>query len=120
MPCNSQTRALTHGDILKAFRKGLRNGNWRRLSKRERALYMASLWYARVQGMIVNGLIVSKLMVLIDRLTETIGKRIFMRGFEKAIEILDKYGEYGVFSWAPSMKKWLKDPDYIFWLGRSE
>ena len=22
-----------------------------------------------------------------------------------------------VFAWAPSFKAWLKDPDYVFWLG---
>jgi len=22
-----------------------------------------------------------------------------------------------VFAWAPSFKVWLKDPDYVFWLG---
>jgi hypothetical protein len=23
----------------------------------------------------------------------------------------------GIFSWAPLLKDWLKDPDYVFWLG---
>ena len=43
--------------------------------------------------------------------------RILKRGFEKAIEILNKSEERGVFTWAPQLKYWLKDPDYIFWLG---
>jgi len=41
----------------------------------------------------------------------------FRRGFEKAVEILEKGEEKGVFVWVPSLKKWLKDPDYVFWLG---
>jgi len=44
--------------------------------------------------------------------------RIFKKGFEKAIEMLGKSEEgVGVFTWAPQLKYWLKDPDYIFWLG---
>ena len=40
-------------------------------------------------------------------------------GFEKAVEMLEKGEENfkGVFVWAPRLKEWLKDPDYIFWLG---
>ena len=45
------------------------------------------------------------------------GMRIFKRGFRKAIEMLNKSEEGGVFAWAPQLKYWLKDPDYIFWLG---
>ena len=44
--------------------------------------------------------------------------RIFKRGFEKAVKMLEKSEEEGgVFTWAPQLKYWLKDPDYIFWLG---
>jgi hypothetical protein len=24
-----------------------------------------------------------------------------------------------IFAWAPSLREWLKDPDYVFWLGTS-
>ena len=34
---------------------------------------------------------------------------------EKAAALLSK-GK-NVFAWAPSFKEWLKDPDYVFWLG---
>jgi len=55
--------------------------------------------------------------LLMDRLTETKGARIFKRGLKKAREMLEKYEENGVFKWAPSWKELLKDPDYIFYLG---
>ena len=45
---------FTHEELLRAFRKGMRNGNWRKLSRVEKALYMASMWYARVRGAIMN------------------------------------------------------------------
>jgi len=34
---------FTHEELLRAFRKGLRNGNWRKLRKVEKALYRAAL-----------------------------------------------------------------------------
>ena len=106
---------FTHEELLRTFRKGLRNGNWRKLHRAEKALYMASLWYARVRGAIMNETLVGMLSVLVDKLKATKGARIFKRGYEKAVELLSK-GE-GIFAWAPSLRKWLKDPDYVFWLG---
>ena len=106
---------FTYKELLTDFRKGLRNGNWRKLSRLEKALYMASLWYSRVQGAIINETLVWMLSVLIEKLKETKGARIFKRGYEKAVELLSK-GE-GIFAWAPSLREWLKDPDYVFWLG---
>ena len=106
---------FTYKELLTDFRKGLRNGNWRKLSRLEKALYMASLWYSRVQGAIINETLVWMLSVLIEKLKETKGARIFKRGYEKAVELLSK-GE-GIFAWAPSLREWLKEPDYVFWLG---
>jgi hypothetical protein len=106
---------FTYKELLTNFRKGLRNGNWRKLGRLEKALVMASLWYSRVQGAIINELLVGKLSVLVDKLKATSGARVFKRGYEKAVELLNK-GE-GIFAWAPSFREWLKDPDYVFWLG---
>ena len=60
-------------------------------------------------------MLVRKLTELVYKLKETKGARVFKRGFEKAVALLSK-GE-GTFTWAPRMKEWLKDPDYVFWLG---
>jgi len=64
---------ITENVHVRDFRKGHRNGNWRKLRRVEKALYHASLW------------------------------------------LLNK-GE-GIFAWAPSLREWLKDQDYVFWLG---
>jgi len=106
---------FTYKELHTDFRKGLRNGNWRKLSRLEKALVMASLWYSRVQGAIINEMVVGKLSMLVDKLKATSGARVFKRGYEKAVELLSK-GE-GIFVWAPSFREWLKDPDYVFWLG---
>ena len=66
---------------------------------------------------IVNRLLVEKLLGVVERLKETKGMRIFKRGLKKAVELLEKGEEKGVFAWAPRLKDWLRDPDYIFWLG---
>ncbi|MFV9678041.1 MAG: hypothetical protein ACNYVW_10390, partial [Methanosarcinales archaeon] len=82
----------------------------------DKALFRAAMWYAKNGGSIVNGLRMAKLLALVGRLKETRGTRIF-RGFVKASEMLNRSEENGVFVWAPRLKDWLKDPDYVFWRG---
>ena len=108
---------ITHEELLANFKKGLRNRNWRKLNSLNKALYRASRWYAKHRGSIVNAALVEKLLGLIERLKETKGVRIFKKGLKKAFEMLEKGEEKGVFVWAPQLKHWLNDPDYIFWLG---
>ena len=102
-------------ELLTCFRKGQRNGNWRKLSRLEKALFATSLWYSRVRGVIINKKLVGMLSMLVDKLKATSGARVFKRGFEKAVKLLNNGGS--IFVWAPSLRKWLKDPDYVFWLG---
>ena len=71
----------------------------------------------RFKGAIINEMVVRKLSVLVDKLKATTGARIFKRGFEKAVALLNKGEEVGIFTWAPSLRKWFKDLDYVFWLG---
>ena len=73
--------------------------------------------YAKCGKSIVNGLLVEKLLELAARLKETRGMRIFKRGYAKAVAMLDRGEEKGVFVWAPRLRYWLKDPDYMFWRG---
>lgn len=106
---------ITNEELFTSFRKGRRNGNWRKLSQLEMALYRASLWYSRGQGPIINDMLAKKLSAIVAKLKEGKGARILKRGFEKAVVLLNK-GE-DIFAWAPRMRDWLKDPDYVFWLG---
>jgi hypothetical protein len=108
---------VTYEGLLASFRKGLRNGNWRKRNSLDKALYRASLWYAKRRGSIVNASLVEKPLGLVERLKETKGMRIFERGFKKAVEMLRKCEEQGqeqgVFTWAPQLKEWLRDPETI-------
>jgi len=108
---------LTYEELFTGFRKGIRNGNWKRLRFLDKALYRAAMWYVKRGGSIVNEMLAEKLSLLVERLKETKGMRILKRGFEKALEMLNKSEEGGVFTWAPQLKYWLKAPDYILWLG---
>ena len=108
---------ITYEELLASFKKGLRNGNWRKLNFLDKALVRASLWYAKHRGSIVNTALAEKLSALIEKLKETKGMRIFKRGFKKAVEMREEGEEKGVFVWVPQLRYWLKDPDYIFWLG---
>jgi len=111
------TKGITYKELITGFKKGLRNGNWRKLRFLDKALYRAAMGYAKRGVSIVNEMLLEKLLELVARLKETKGMRIFKRGYEKAVVLLEKGEEKGVFVWAPSLRCWLKDPDYIFWLG---
>jgi hypothetical protein len=64
----------------------------------------------------VQSWLMQKLHELFEKLLETRGMKIFKRGFARARTLLDNEKE-AVFAWAPRLKEWLKDADYIFWLG---
>ena len=110
-------KEITNEDLFASFKKGQRTGNWRKMNRLDKALYRASLWYTKRLGGIVNGTLVKKLLVLVKRLGESKGMRIFKKGLNKAAKLLEEGEETGVFVWAPRLRHWLKDPDYIFWLG---
>ena len=55
-----------------------------------------------VANRMLNEKPVSKLAALVDKLKATSGARVFKRGYEKAVELLNK-GE-GIFAWAPSFR----------------
>ena len=80
---------ITYTELIATFRKGMRNGNWRKLRFLDKALYRAAMWYAKHHS-IVNGKLVEKLLELIEKLKETKGMRIFKRGFEKAAKLLER------------------------------
>ena len=115
--CDGEKQILSHEELRASFKKGLRNGNWRHLNPLDKALYRASLWYAKHRGSIVNTALVGKHMALVEKLKETKGMKIFKRGCKKAVEMLEKGEEERVFTWAPSFRHWLREPNYIFWLG---
>ena len=113
---------LMHEELRCAFLKGQRNGNWKKLTRMEKAFYRAALSYTMprrgVGRSIVGESVVNKLLVLIKRLLETPSQRIFKRGFEKAVKLIRKIERLSVGAVLLSaLNNWLRNPDYIFWLG---
>ncbi len=106
------TTDITHEALLRNFKKGQRNGNWRKRKYLDKALYRAAMWYAKHHS-IANAKLVEKLLGIIERLRETKGMRIFKKGLEKAVEMLGRGEEKGVFAWAPRLKDRLRDKSYV-------
>jgi hypothetical protein len=46
---------ISNAELFASFRKGTRNGNWKRLDRLEKAHFWIALWYAKRSGSIVNG-----------------------------------------------------------------
>ncbi|WP_309493610.1 hypothetical protein [Candidatus Hecatella orcuttiae] len=108
---------LSYAGLLGWMRKGLRNGNWRRLKTTEKALFKAALWYARFKGRILNWKVASQLLSIVEKIKDTLGNRIVQAGVAAAKEMLTRGEESAVFTWCPQLRVWLTEPRYVFWLG---
>lgn len=97
---------MKYAELLSYFRKGLRNGNWHRLSQREKGLYRAVLFYTKAKGEIFNSKLAAMVLSIVEKLRENRGLRTLKAGQEEAnrILILSTYGENGVFEWCPQLK----------------
>lgn len=109
--------ALTYPLLVAFKRRGLRNRNWARLNITEKALFKCGLWITRVRGEINN----TKLMVQILRITlklaENVRSKILKVGRKRVLLMSKICQETGVFKWAPQVKRWLVDDNYIRYLG---
>ena len=108
-------------DALLAARKiGFRNGNWRRLSLADRGLFRCALWVAKVQGRIASLKLLVRLLGIVLRLLERPVMRISRAGRSRADELMQRFEERKIFRWAPSVRSWLDEKDYVFYLGLNE
>ncbi|MFQ5711340.1 MAG: hypothetical protein ACE5GD_06130 [Candidatus Geothermarchaeales archaeon] len=108
---------LSFEDLLSFQRKGLRNGNWRGLKQVTKSFYRACMWYARVKGRIVNAKVVGMILEIVEKLKATVKTRIIQAGLVKAEEMRVQYRKRGIFEWCPQLKAWLRDSNYILYLG---
>ncbi|MEM2585207.1 MAG: hypothetical protein QXP99_06790 [Thermoproteota archaeon] len=108
---------ITYNRLRAVLEKAYRNGNWRRLSFLERALYRGVMQLSRLRGKIVNPSLVERVKSIILKLVQTPVARILQLGREQASRLMELYSRNGVFEWAPSVKQWLKDSKYLLWLG---
>ncbi|RLE90933.1 MAG: hypothetical protein DRN04_13985 [Thermoprotei archaeon] len=108
--------ALSYEELRKCWVKGFRNGNVRRLSRLQRALYRACLVYARKVGRIVNEFLVGRLKPIMETLTTTFRARALRAGLERLCAILSD----SICRWAPQVRIWAREKSYVLWLGLME
>lgn len=111
---------LTYEELSAIRERSYRNGNWRRLTQAERALYRASLGLARLRGKVVNAHLLEVLRGIIGKLTRRLADKILEIGRKRASELRELYRRNGVFGWLPMLERLLEDEDYLFWLGNRE
>ena len=111
---------FSYRDLLHVRLKAYRNGGWRRLGGFEKAFFRAAMDLARLRGRIVNPSLIKAVENIVSKLLQTPATRILQLGRERASRLLELYSRNGVFEWAPSLRKWLKDPGYVFWLGLNQ
>ena len=114
---DNPTNALSYHSLSSIWKKGFRNGNWKKLSKIEKALYIASLSLAKMRGKIVNSRLILELQEIIGKLRETAGGRLMASAYQRAMELYERFLTIGLFEWAPQVKSWFDDPSYVLWLG---
>ena len=108
--------ALSYEELRKCWVKGFRNGNVRKLSRLQRALYRACLVYARKVGRIVNEFLVGRLKPIMEALTTTFRARALRAGLERLRAMLSS----SIAKWAPQVRVWSREESYILWLGLLE
>lgn len=109
--------SLRYVDLYLVQRKGLRNGNWRRLKPLERSLYRAALALAKIRGKLVNLRLVRMMLDMAERLQATFRTTVLAAGLAKAREMEANLEARGLFNSFQRLRGWLKEPSYIFWLG---
>jgi hypothetical protein len=88
------------------------------LNTTERALFRCALWVAKVRGRISNTKLIVEVLKLALKLIEGLGDSIMQAGRKRVVTMSEAYGQpQGVFSWAPRVKRWLSDPNYVLYLG---
>ena len=111
-------REVNHSCLTKVFYKGLRNRNWVNLQIEERALFRCALWVTKVRGRVSNAKLMVQVLRIAMKLLEGAHSLIVRAGRTRVREILQSSTTpNGIASWAPRIKEWLNDSNYIYYLG---
>jgi TM2 domain-containing membrane protein YozV len=103
--------SLSFSDLSKFYRSCLRKGSWNNLSAMDKAFYIACMKLSKIRK-IINKDIIYALTTIMKKL-DSIKEKIMKKGKEVA-EALSKSKTVIMI---PAIKDWLRDPNYIFWLG---
>jgi hypothetical protein len=97
--------------------KACRNGNVRRLNPIQRGFFRACLTYTKLNGTIINKTVLEMLRRIIEVLTATPRREALKQGFEKVKSLIKNSLLIRIF---PKILDWVKDLDYIMYLGFME
>jgi hypothetical protein len=103
--------ALSFSDLSRFYRLCLRKGSWNNLSALDKAFYIACMKFSKIKK-IINKDIIDTLTTIMKKLN-SFKEKIMKKGKEVAEAILKSKTVMVI----PKIKDWLKDPNYIFWLG---
>lgn len=107
-------KTISHADLLQLWERARRNGALRKLGYVKRGLFSAALEYTRKVGEIVHPKLVGIIDGMADLIRNTIGRRIWRHGMNRARAWLNNAK---VMAYFPHVRKWLCEDPYIFWLG---
>jgi hypothetical protein len=103
--------SLTFSDLSRFYKSCLRRGSWNNLSALDKAFYIACMKLSKIKK-IINKDIIDALTTIMKKL-DSFKEKIMKKGKEVA-EALSKSKTVMMIY---AIKDWLKDPNYIFWLG---
>jgi hypothetical protein len=103
--------SLSFSDLSRFYKSCLRKGSWNNLSAMDKAFYIACMKLSKIKK-IINREIIYALTTIMKKLN-SFEEKIMKKGKEVAEAILKSKTAIMI----PAIKDWLKDTNYIFWLG---
>jgi hypothetical protein len=102
---------LIFSDLSRFYRSCLRKGLWNNLSAIDKAFYIACMKLSKIKK-IINKEIIETVISIMKKLN-SFKEKIMKKGKEVAEALLKSKTVIMI----PKIKDWLKDTNYIFWLG---
>jgi hypothetical protein len=103
--------SLSFSELFRFYKSCLRKGSWNNLSVIDKAFYISCMKLSKIKK-IINKDIIYALTTIMKKLN-SFKEKIMKKGKEVAEMLLKSKTVIMM----PKMKDWLKDPNYIFWLG---
>jgi len=103
--------SLSFSDLSRFYKSCLRRGLWNNLSAMDKAFYIACMKLSKIKK-IINKEIIESVISIMKKLN-SFKEKIMKKGKEVAEALLKSKTATMI----PAIKDWLKDLNYIFWLG---
>ncbi|MBO3801980.1 MAG: hypothetical protein QW342_07025 [Thermoproteota archaeon] len=115
----SLKNSFSYKELLEIRKKSYRNGNWKKLSLEEKAMYKAALALAKLRGRIVNFNLVQRVKEIVEELLESPRVKLMRFGRKVLIEKLKIYVKSKQFELAKTLFFLRNDVNFLMYLGVS-